>query len=227
MSFEMSHDSLSKLACKWLLRTYSQRGPGCKCALTEVGAASKGEVADAWGYNLTYKYSVLVEVKVSRSDFLADKNKPHRNGEVLGMGNYRYYMCPEGLIDESDIPHGWGLLWVNARGHIKPICGNVITDHPYRNDGDNELYWHEANKQKELEVTAHLLSRLDNPQKYNEMLRNSNAQVSRLSKQLDNQYRRQQRNQMRNLKATLLVDKLLMMESKSDELIAILDEYKA
>jgi hypothetical protein len=28
-----------------------------------------------------------------------------------GMGNYRSYLCPEGLIVPGDIPDGWGLIW--------------------------------------------------------------------------------------------------------------------
>ncbi|GAR62494.1 hypothetical protein NGUA15_04308 [Salmonella enterica] len=64
-----------------------------------------------------------MEVKVSRSDFLRDKHKPHRqHGELV---DYHYYMCPEGSINISDLPDRWGLLWVNKRGHVKRRAGHI------------------------------------------------------------------------------------------------------
>lgn len=29
----------------------------------------------------------------------------------LGMGNYRSYLCPAGLIGVGDVPERWGLVW--------------------------------------------------------------------------------------------------------------------
>jgi hypothetical protein len=54
--------------------------------------------------------SILVEVKVSRSDFLADKNKIFRRDEDLGVGTWRYFAAPAGILKPEDMPPGWGLL---------------------------------------------------------------------------------------------------------------------
>ena len=34
------------------------------------------------------------------------------------MGDFRYYLCEEGLIKPSDIQEGWGLLYVNEKPDI-------------------------------------------------------------------------------------------------------------
>lgn len=54
--------------------------------------------------------SILIECKVSRSDFLADKNKVFRRDEDLGMGDVRYFAAPIGLLCADEMPAGWGLV---------------------------------------------------------------------------------------------------------------------
>lgn len=58
----------------------------------------------------------LVEVKVSRTDFLRDKKKLFRAEPEMGMGRYRYYACPEHLIEAGDLPDNWGLIWIPEKG---------------------------------------------------------------------------------------------------------------
>ena len=70
--------------------------------------------------------SILIECKLTRSDFLRDAAKDVRRNPRTGMGKRRYYLCPAGLIQVKDLPPKWGLLWVTrnqvtvqreARGH--------------------------------------------------------------------------------------------------------------
>ena len=70
--------------------------------------------------------SVLIECKLTRSDFLRDAEKAVRRNPRTGMGRRRYYLCPAGVIQIKDLPPKWGLLWVTgkqiavkreARGH--------------------------------------------------------------------------------------------------------------
>lgn len=65
--------------------------------------------------------SVLIEVKVSRPDFLRDKKKIFRRNPHMGMGQFRYYCCPIGLIKTDELPDGWGLLYENEKGKIEVI----------------------------------------------------------------------------------------------------------
>lgn len=55
--------------------------------------------------------SYLIEIKVSRSDFAADRKKPFRGMQASGMGRHWYYLCPKDLLKMEEIPEGWGLLY--------------------------------------------------------------------------------------------------------------------
>lgn len=68
------------------------------------------ENCDVWATN--GRESVVVEVKVSRADFLRDRKKRHLQpgNEHLLSGNFRYYLAPEGVIGEEDLPEDYGLL---------------------------------------------------------------------------------------------------------------------
>ncbi len=67
--------------------------------------------ADVWGTSGCD--TSIIEVKVSRSDFLRDKNKICRKKKEYACGNYRYYLTPKGLIKPEDLPENWGLLEYN------------------------------------------------------------------------------------------------------------------
>lgn len=68
------------------------------------------ENPDIWAFNGWS--TIVVEVKVSRSDYLNDAKKPwHQPGmEECLAGNYRYYLTPKGLLTKEDLPEGVGLL---------------------------------------------------------------------------------------------------------------------
>jgi hypothetical protein len=65
-------------------------------------------------------HSVLVECKVTRSDFLADRAKPFRFKPEQGVGCERFYLVPAGLVRPEELPQGWGLLEQN-RGRIEIV----------------------------------------------------------------------------------------------------------
>ncbi len=74
--------------------------------------------------NMLHEY----EVKISRSDFLADKKQKSikfshfeiRNERTIP--NYFFYVCPEGMISESEIPVWAGLYYFSkAEGEITMI----------------------------------------------------------------------------------------------------------
>lgn len=112
----MTHDELVKRSARWLFGT--QR---CATVLTEASAWATSEQPDAIGWQPNGT-SHLVECKVSRGDFRADKDKPIRRreqmappNEVVGMGNYRWYVTPSGLITPDMLPADWGLAEVRER----------------------------------------------------------------------------------------------------------------
>jgi len=77
--------------------------------------SSNIEVPDAIGWLNAGKCSVLIECKTSRSDFLADAKKMFRRRQEHGMGRYRFYMAPVGLLAADEMPEHWGLLEVRGR----------------------------------------------------------------------------------------------------------------
>jgi hypothetical protein len=117
----VTHPKLVELAVAWL-RRYR-----CGVVLSEQACVS-GEMPDAIGWKKAC-HSVLVECKVSRADFLADREKPFRQKQETGVGCERFYLAPKGLIRIEELPAGWGLLEVGGRevGKSKPSAKNLRT----------------------------------------------------------------------------------------------------
>lgn len=103
----MTHGKLVQTAVAWLRRY------GCGVVLSEQSCSS-GETPDAIGWKRAC-HSVVVECKLSRGDFLADREKPFRQNAKLAMGCERYYLAPPDLIAAQELPAGWGLLELRAR----------------------------------------------------------------------------------------------------------------
>jgi hypothetical protein len=103
----VTHAKLVELAVHWL-RRYR-----CGVVLSEQACIS-GEMPDAIGWKKAC-HSVLVECKVSRADFLADREKPFRQKPETGVGCERYYLAPKDLIRMEELPADWGLLEVSGR----------------------------------------------------------------------------------------------------------------
>lgn len=173
-----THKELCDLAVKWLKRSPSNNGHGCNIAVSEVKADHSGEIPDAIGFKMSCpRSSVLVEVKTSRSDFLADKKKPHRQQEHLGMGTYRYFMCPDGLISPEELPEKWGLLYVNNRGHIKPQTGPASTTKKYKEFKQAlEDFKCKVNLENEWLLLVRLFNKVGDIEKLNEMVKGANRQ---------------------------------------------------
>ncbi len=104
----MTHQQLVRLAEQWLRQRYR-----CGVVLSEQSCAS-GETPDVIGWKGACR-SVVIECKVSRTDFLADREKPFRKLPETGMGCERFYLVPQGLIDTQELPRAWGLLECRGR----------------------------------------------------------------------------------------------------------------
>jgi len=104
----MTHAQLVEKAVRWL-RSYR-----CGVVLSEQACVS-GEMPDAIGWKRA-NHSVLVECKVTRADFLADRVKPFRSKPERGVGCERFYLTPANLLRPEELPTGWGLLELRGRG---------------------------------------------------------------------------------------------------------------
>lgn len=113
------HIDLVALGAKWLKKQ------GFGVIATEIQAAFCREQADVVGFRSTC--SAIIEAKVSRGDFLADAKKPERSSEGKGIGVYRFYLCPVGVIEPQDLPLKWGLLHEKGGKVIEVVrpLGNI------------------------------------------------------------------------------------------------------
>ena len=97
----MTHEQLIERAVRWL------KGHGCYFVLSGGEAyCSVGECADAIGWE--FRGSILIECKTTRADYFADRRKPWRR--ACGLGMWRYYLAPAGVIPPAKLPACWGLL---------------------------------------------------------------------------------------------------------------------
>ena len=122
----MNHAFLVTRAVEWL-RRYR-----CGVVLSEQACVS-GETPDAIGWKRTC-HSVLVECKISRADFLADRNKPFRVKPELGVGSERFYLAPKDLVKVEELPPGWGLLEYQNRSIelVRASKKNLRSDEGFR-----------------------------------------------------------------------------------------------
>ncbi len=116
------------MAVQWL-RKYR-----CGVVLSEQACVS-GEMPDAIGWKKAC-HSVLVECKLSRGDFLADRDKPFRKKPEIGIGCERYYLAARGLIKVGELPAGWGLLEVGGREieRAKSSAKNLRSEVGFQNE---------------------------------------------------------------------------------------------
>jgi hypothetical protein len=105
-----AHADLVTMAREWLR-------PKCSVVVSEI-CVTGAEQPDALGWKGAA--TTLIECKASRSDFLADKNKIFRYYLEEGIGDYRYYLAPVGVIkDVSELPNNFGWLEIQPNGRIK------------------------------------------------------------------------------------------------------------
>ncbi len=122
----MTHPKLVQHAVRWL-RSYR-----CGVVLSEQ-ACTSGEIPDAIGWKRAC-HSVVVECKVSRADYLIDREKPFRQKPELAMGCERFYLTTAGLLRPDELPAGWGLLELKGREitAVRPSARNLRTATGFR-----------------------------------------------------------------------------------------------
>ncbi len=88
--------------------------------------------------------SLVIEVKSTRKDFLADQKKQFRQRPTEGLGTFRYYASYEGIINIEDLPPKWGLMWVDANGVVTVVRGKSFVHRL-----DDSPYWFQTNIENE------------------------------------------------------------------------------
>lgn len=118
----ITHASLVAEAAKWLRER-------CSVVMTEL--VTTGEVPDAIGWRGVNSF--MIECKVSRADFLAEQRFRHELR--LGVGRFRYYLAPSGLLTNEKLPTKWGLLELTNYG----ICERRKSERFEDTDTEHEI----------------------------------------------------------------------------------------
>lgn len=166
-----THAQLVAIACKWAKYPNARGGHGCQVAVPEPRTGWGGESPDVLGFRHG-EGTVVVECKTSRADFLADRAKPHR--AAGGIGDWRYFMAPEGLIKTEELPSRWGLLEVNRRGSVNVLVGVYQSRHYAEGVERSGLMRHESCREREMFVLTRLLCKVQDPEAINEIHREKN-----------------------------------------------------
>ncbi|WP_321944049.1 hypothetical protein [Paraburkholderia tropica] len=171
------HKLLVTLGERWLKRQ------GFAVVASELATSGTREEADVIGFRSNC--SALVEAKASQSDFLADARKPHRG--TGGLGVYRFYLCPPGVIRVEDLPSRWGLLYADGRS-VREILRPTGNGWPSlgSTSGDWPAFQHEADLNAERGVLFSIarcrsLSRSD--ERYEKRLQDEVRRADRLARE--------------------------------------------
>jgi len=149
-----THAQLCELGTSAMRRMF-----GCGVVASEI-ASYAGESPDVFGFKNSGQETYLFEVKVSRSDFIADAKKYSRQNPHKGIGLYRYYFAPAGLITVEELPQLWGLIEVDPRRKLTISHGKV----PNSSLG-NEFAFRERSTSDELALLYSIARRAQASQK--------------------------------------------------------------
>mgnify|MGYP000120537710 CR=1 FL=1 len=63
--------------------------------------------------------SVAVEVKVSRSDFMRELERPQKRAPWEQLAAECWFATPSGLVKPDEVPEGWGLVELQSNGRLR------------------------------------------------------------------------------------------------------------
>ncbi|HFF8253867.1 TPA: MmcB family DNA repair protein [Acinetobacter baumannii] len=150
------HHELVGIASDWVKKKLN-----FPVVATELKCIGSREIPDVLAFRA--QTSLIIECKTSLADFRNDFSKPERNGTCQGVGNYRLYCAPAGLIPIDRIPDSWGLIEVNHKGKVELVKfkqGNI-----YHNNESpehyklNDPFYHDSDMNRERSFLYSILIR--------------------------------------------------------------------
>lgn len=108
---------------EWVLVRELRLGTGWDYGIWDegryVGKAGMSHRIDAFALNCwssTNFRRISYEIKVTRSDFVAEKRDPDKRAPACRVSDYFYFAAPRGLIAPMELPEGTGLVVVYESG---------------------------------------------------------------------------------------------------------------
>ena len=130
----LTHADVVARAVRWLRGHHA-----CRAVYAEISTYERVN-PDAIGFRKpaggSCAWSVLIEAKVSRSDFRADREKIIHRCPDLCPGQERWYLTPPNLLRAAEIPAGWGLAEVGARSVRIVLPAPIAPSSPGRAHAD-------------------------------------------------------------------------------------------
>lgn len=109
----LTHAEVVQRAVRWLRNQHN-----CKAVFAEIVTYERVN-PDAIGFRKSAgavsSWSVLVEAKISRSDFRADREKVIHRLPDSCPGQERWYLTPPNMVRPEEVPEGWGLAECGKR----------------------------------------------------------------------------------------------------------------
>ncbi len=131
----VSSDDLARCVLHWWRRYY----PGCSLAV-EVGLGD-GSRRRADAILLRYRRGPIgFELKTSRSDWLRELAEPKKHKPLLDLAGQLFFVSPNGVILEHEIPDGTGLYWAN------PLSGGLKLKAKADRRSPSPITWEQAAK---------------------------------------------------------------------------------
>jgi len=152
---EIDDSELTSLTKNALKRKYQYPEWGLFFEVT----GKNGRRVDAVAYNLfpsrNWK-TIGLEVKVSRSDWKKELKEASKNDWFVGQVDQFYVVAGrKGIVRESELPDGWGLLEMKGGGKLYEVVESQLTEHQDR-PIDKEFYMRGVKKAVEKAREARL-----------------------------------------------------------------------
>lgn len=126
-----------------------------------------------------------IEIKVSRSDFIADLKKVERHSILADKENRMkpnrfFYAVPEGIVQPDEVPGYAGLLWVNEWSSCPDMRKPAPLLHNHKiSPGDLKLadkfYFNMVNAKNEAMIAKRMAEQFEDP--YNQAVTEARRQV--------------------------------------------------
>lgn len=175
---KIPHKELCEIGAKILKTKFK-----CTVSIHEPRGLKENPDAIGWRYGwgmCEYEGSILLEAKTSRADFKKDFKKAFRITPTDGIGNWRFYLCPTGIIKPEELPDKWGLIYVDDKRKTKIIVN------PYETRATRRLNkFNDFNVENERFLLTRWLSKTENPEKISLLIREINTKNNRLHNVVD------------------------------------------
>lgn len=109
------HKKLKAIGMQWVKSKVTD------ISAREVKYLNMRSIADVVGINIKRKEVRVIEVKATKADYDRDKKLLELDYSYYKHCHYFYIMCPKDIIQLTDVPIEYGLIWVDFENNNEII----------------------------------------------------------------------------------------------------------